>query len=431
MKTEKTIAVIGMGYVGLPMAIEFAKEFRVIGYDINRNKIEKLIAGIDETREVDQEDLVSSSIFLTSDEEDLARANFYIVAVPTPVDRDHAPENSAIIGASETVGRHLKKGDYVVYESTVYPGMTEEVCLPILEAKSGLKLGADFKIGYSPERINPGDREHTFQKITKVVSGSDEEALEEIACVYASIVTAGIYKAESIRVAEAAKVIENTQRDINIAFMNELSILFHRMGIDTRQVLSAAATKWNFLNFEPGLVGGHCIGVDPYYLTYKAEQIGYHPQIILSGRMMNDGMGAYVAHMIVKSLIRHDIVVKKSTVGIFGVTFKENCPDTRNSKVFDIVKELKEFGVTVRIADAYADPKLVEKFYGETLEQETDMTGLDCIVVASCHKTYETVPIGWWKQSCKESTEEIPFFDLKGKLDETKLRENGFDYWRL
>ena len=431
MKRERIIAVIGMGYVGLPMAMTFAKKYEVIGFDINQKKIERLKNGIDETKEVRIEDFANTNILFTSDESELDRADFYIVAVPTPVDRDHVPENTAIIGASEIVGRHLKQDDYVVYESTVYPGMTEELCLPILEKHSGLKLGSNFKLGYSPERINPGDHEHTFQKIVKVVSGSDDEALETIAEIYGSVVSAGIYKAENIRVAEAAKVIENTQRDINIAFMNELSILFHRMGIDTRQVLNAASTKWNFLNFQPGLVGGHCIGVDPYYLTYKAEQIGYHPQIILSGRLMNDGMGPYVAHMIIKTMIKHDINVKKSTIGIFGVTFKENCPDTRNSKVFDIIKELKEYGVTVRISDRHADPELVEKYYQEHLEKEEDIKDLDGIVIASCHREYETVPIQKWKSLCKNKDEEIPFFDLKGRLNEKEIKEHGFDYWRL
>jgi len=337
---EEKISVVGLGYVGLPLAIELAKKYDVIGFDINTKKIEKYINGIDVTKEVGDEAIKNTRVYFTSDESKLRSCKFHIVAVPTPINSDKTPNLNPVINASKIIGKNLTKGSIVVYESTVYPGTTEEICIPILEKESGLKFGIDFKVGYSPERINPGDKIHTLTKIVKVVSGSDEEALEIISEVYGSIIEAGIHKAESIKVAEAAKVIENSQRDINIAFMNELSMVFNKMGINTKAVLEAAGTKWNFLKFTPGLVGGHCIGVDPYYFIYKAEQLGYHSQIILAGRKINDDMAKYVADNIIKMLIKADLPVKGAKVAILGITFKENCPDVRNTKAIDISKEL-------------------------------------------------------------------------------------------
>ena len=361
---EAKIAVIGLGYVGLPLTIAFAKKADVIGFDINKEKVEQYLRGIDVTREVGDDALKKTTAFLTWEEKYLREARFHIIAVPTPINSDKTPDLRPVIGASRIVGRNLVKGSIVVYESTVYPGVTEEVCVPILEEESGLKCGVDFKVGYSPERINPGDKEHRLENIVKVVSGMDEEALEEIAKVYEMVVEAGIYKAESIKVAEAAKVIENAQRDINIAFMNELSIIFNKLGIDTKAVLEAAATKWNFLKFTPGLVGGHCIGVDPYYLTYKAQQMGYHSQIILAGRKINDEMGKYVAENTVKKMIQANRQIKGAKVAILGITFKENCPDSRNTRVIDIVRELQEYGIQVQVIDPVADAGEVKREYG-------------------------------------------------------------------
>lgn len=403
----------------------------VFGFDINQRKIEHLRDGLDETGEVSSLALSATSVFFTSDESDLDRADFFIIAVPTPVDQNHIPDNSALISASEIVGRHLKKGDYVVYESTVYPGMTEELCVPILENVSGMKMCRDFKVGYSPERINPGDGEHRFENIIKVVSGCDEEALDVIASVYGSVVKAGVYKAESIRVAEAAKVIENAQRDINIAFMNELSILFHKMDLDLNSVLNAASTKWNFLNFHPGLVGGHCIGVDPYYLTYKAEQIGYHPQILLAGRHINDGMGAYVANMAIKRMAACDIQIHNARIGIFGVTFKENCPDIRNSKVFDIIRELEEYGVKLTVTDPMADAGMVREYYDRWMADRSEISGLQGIVVAVCHDEYRKMSAAQWKKFCRADCESPLFFDLRGVFNREQMEEAGLDYWRL
>jgi UDP-N-acetyl-D-galactosamine dehydrogenase len=348
---KEKISLIGLGYVGLPIAVAFAKKVKVIGFDTNQHKIGLYKLGFDPTKEVGNTAITNCTVEFTTDEKKLHEARFHIVAVPTPVNADHTPDLSALKSASQTLGRNLNKGSIVVYESTVYPGVTEDVCVPILEKVSGLKCGQDFKVGYSPERINPGDKVHRFNNIVKVVSGMDEETLETIAKVYELVVEAGVYRAESIRVAEAAKVIENSQRDINIAFMNELSIIFNKMGIDTKAVLEAAATKWNFLKFYPGLVGGHCIGVDPYYLTYKAEQLGYHSQVILSGRKINDNMGKYVAENTVKKMIQANKQINGSEVAIFGVTFKENCPDVRNTKVVDVIKELEEYGVKVKVVD--------------------------------------------------------------------------------
>ena len=354
LNKEEKLSLVGLGYVGMPIAVAFAKKVDVVGFDLNAKKIELYKSGVDPTNEVGDEAIKNTTVEFTSDETKLREAKFHIVAVPTPVNQDHTPDLTPVIGASEIVGRNLVKGSIVVFESTVYPGVTEDVCLPILERESGLKCGVDFKIGYSPERINPGDKVHRLETITKIVSGMDEETLDEVAKVYELVVEAGVHRAESIKVAEAAKVIENSQRDINIAFMNELSIIFNKMGIDTKAVLAAAGTKWNFLKFSPGLVGGHCIGVDPYYLTYKAEQLGYHSKIILSGRTINDDMGKYVAENIIKNLIRADISIKNAKVAMLGFTFKENCPDTRNTRVIDIMNELAEYDVVPMVCDPVA-----------------------------------------------------------------------------
>src|SRR5665648_124733 len=352
---EEKIAIIGLGYVGLPIAVSFSRKANVIGFDLNKTKIELYKNGIDPTKEVGNDGISKCSVEFTSEEKRLSDAKFYIVAVPTPINKDKTPDLKPVIEASKSLGRNLAKGSIIVYESTVYPGVTEEICVPILEKESGMICGIDFKVGYSPERINPGDKVHRLETIIKVVSGMDEDSLDNIAKIYELVADAGVYRAESIRVAEAAKVIENSQRDINIAFMNELSIIFNKMGIDTKAVLKAAGTKWNFLNFSPGLVGGHCIGVDPYYLTYKAEQLGYHSRVILSGRRINDDMGKYVVENLIKNLIKADVPVKDAKVAILGFTFKENCPDTRNTRVIDIVNELKEYGLTPMIADPEAD----------------------------------------------------------------------------
>ena len=361
---EEKISLVGLGYVGMPIAVAFARKVKVVGFDLNKAKIDLYKAGVDPTNEVGDDVIKSSTVEWTADESKLREAKFHIVAVPTPVYDDHTPDLTPVEGASRILGRNLTKGSIVVFESTVYPGVTEEVCLPILEKESGLKCGVDFKIGYSPERINPGDKVHRLETIKKIVSGMDAQTLDIVAKVYEIVVDAGVHRAASIKVAEAAKVIENSQRDINIAFMNELSIIFNKMGIDTKSVLEAAGTKWNFLKFYPGLVGGHCIGVDPYYLTYKAEQLGYHSQIILSGRRINDDMGRYVAENVVKNLIRSDKPVKNAKVAILGFTFKENCPDTRNTKIIDIVNELKEYGITPVIADPQADSAEAKRLYG-------------------------------------------------------------------
>ncbi len=374
---EQKISVVGMGYVGMPIAVAFAKKTDVIGFDLNRTKIELYKSGIDPTKEVGDEAVRSAAVYFTADERDLKKANFHIVAVPTPVNADHTPDLVPVKSASQILGRNLEKGSVVVFESTVYPGVTEEICIPVLENESGLKCGVDFKVGYSPERINPGDKIHRLETIKKIVSGMDEETLDIVAKVYELVVSAGVHRADSIKVAEAAKVIENSQRDINIAFMNELSIIFNKMGIDTQAVLKAAGTKWNFLSFYPGLVGGHCIGVDPYYLTYKAEMLGYHSQVILSGRQINDDMGKYVAENCVKKLIAADMHIRGAKVAILGFTFKENCPDTRNSKVIDIVKELHEYGINPLVADPQADIDEAERLYGIKLAEMNGIRNVD------------------------------------------------------
>lgn len=428
---KEKLALVGLGYVGMPIAVAFAKKIDVVGFDLNAHKIEFYKQGIDPTNEVGDKAIAASTVQFTADENDLDQAKFFIVAVPTPVNPDHTPDLTPVEGASEIVGRHLTPGSIVVYESTVYPGVTEDICIPILERESGLKCGIDFKVGYSPERINPGDKEHRLETITKIVSGMDDDSLDQIANVYELVIDAGVHRAESIKVAEAAKVIENSQRDINIAFMNELSIIFHKMGIDTKSVLEAAGTKWNFLKFTPGLVGGHCIGVDPYYLTHKAEQLGYHSQIILSGRRINDDMGKYVAENLVKRLIANSVPVKDAKVGIFGFTFKEDCPDIRNTKVIDIVNELNEYGIEPMILDPVADQSEIKAFYGVESTTPESMKDLDAVLVAVGHQDFlPTSPDEWL--SCFSGRPEKPiFFDVKGIYQKDKLDSAGFDYWRL
>lgn len=428
IRKEKKLALVGLGYVGMPIAVAFSRRLDVIGFDINKKKIAMYQNGIDPTNEVGNDAIQNCKVCFTSDEVKLREAGFLIVAVPTPVNDDHTPDLSPVIGASEVVGRNLVRGSVVVYESTVYPGVTEDICMPILERESGLVCGRDFKIGYSPERINPGDRVHRLETITKIVSGMDKETLETVASIYSLVVEAGVYRAESIKVAEAAKVIENSQRDINIAFMNELSIIFNRLGVDTQQVLAAASTKWNFLNFKPGLVGGHCIGVDPYYLTYKAEELGYHSQIILAGRRINDDMGKYVAENTIKSMIRADIPIKHAKVGLLGFTFKENCPDTRNSKVIDIVNELREYGIDPIVSDPEADREEAERLYGIQLQPVEKLKELDAVILAVAHDCFCRMTIDDFNgmfHGAKVMT------DVKGILDREACREAGYWYWRL
>lgn len=427
---ETKLSLVGLGYVGMPIAIEFAKRgVKVIGYDLNIAKIETYKSGIDPTREVGDEVIKTSTVEFTADETKLREAKFHIVAVPTPVNDDHTPDLSPIEGASHVLARNLTKGSIVVFESTVYPGVTEDVCVPILEKESGLKCGVDFKIGYSPERINPGDKIHRLETITKIVSGMDAETLDIVASVYEIVVDAGVHRAESIKVAEAAKVIENSQRDINIAFMNELSIIFNKMGIDTLAVLRAAETKWNFLNFRPGLVGGHCIGVDPYYLTYKAEMLGYHSQIILSGRRINDDMGKYIAESVVKNLIKVEKTVKNAKVAILGFTFKENCPDARNSKVFDIVKELREYGIEPVIADPVADIIEAKRLYGIDIANIETIKGMDAVILAVAHECFVSYRMTDIDKLFSKGIKVLA--DVKGILNRKEYEEAGYNYWRL
>lgn len=430
LNREEKIAIVGMGYVGMPIALAFAKKAEVIGFDLNKAKIEQYKRGKDPTKEVGDAAIQETNVFFTWDENDLEQAKFFIVAVPTPVNTDHSPDLGPVKGASEIVGRHLSKGSVVVFESTVYPGVTEDICLPILERESGLTCGNDFKIGYSPERINPGDKVHRLETITKIVSGMDEETLDTVANVYGLVVKAGVHRAESIIVAEAAKVIENSQRDINIAFMNELSIIFNKMGIDTKSVLKAAGTKWNFLNFAPGLVGGHCIGVDPYYLTYKAEMLGYHSQIILSGRRINNDMGRYVAENLVKKLIKANKYVEDVSVALLGFTFKENCPDTRNTRVIDIVHELREYGIRPVIADPVADKEEAFKEYGIHFTDLRDIHNMDAIIIAVSHDVFKNLSES--DISGMYGTKEPKvLLDIKGLLCRDKYERAGYIYWRL
>ena len=428
---EEKLSLVGLGYVGMPIAVAYAKKIKVVGYDFNAAKVELYKKGIDPTREVGDEAIKNTSVEFTADPEKLRECKFHVVAVPTPVNDDHTPDLSPVEGASHTLGKYLTKGSIVVYESTVYPGVTEDICVPILEQESGLKCGVDFKVGYSPERINPGDKVHRLDTITKIVSGMDEETLEEVANVYSLVALAGVYKAQSIKVAEAAKVIENSQRDINIAFMNELSMIFHKMDIDTKSVLEAAGTKWNFLKFFPGLVGGHCIGVDPYYLTYKAEELGYHSQIILSGRRINDDMGKYIAESCVKNLIANDIAVKNAKVAILGFTFKENCPDTRNTKVIDIYNELGEYGITPVVVDPEADADEAKRLYGIDFDSIDAVKDMDAVIVAVAHKEFESYKPADIAKFFNPKHATKVFMDLKGIYDMNDYKAPEYSYWRL
>jgi len=428
---EEKVSLVGLGYVGMPIAVAFARKIKVVGYDLNESKINLYKSGIDPTREVGDDVIKTTTVEFTADETKLKEAKFHIVAVPTPVNDDHTPDLTPVEGASRILGRNLTKGSIVVFESTVYPGVTEDVCVPILEKESGLKCGVDFKIGYSPERINPGDKVHRLETITKIVSGMDEETLDEVAKVYELVVEAGVYRADSIKVAEAAKVIENSQRDINIAFMNELSIIFNKMGIDTRSVLEAAGTKWNFLKFFPGLVGGHCIGVDPYYLTYKAEQMGYHSQVILAGRRINDDMGKYVAENVVKNLIKADVAVKTAKVAIMGFTFKENCPDTRNTKVIDIVNELREYGIDPVIVDETADRQEAKHLYGVELADQSAVKEVDALIIAVAHDEFGNLDKAAIDACFNASNTKKVLVDVKGVLDRKSYLGEDYIYWRL
>ncbi|WP_373893843.1 nucleotide sugar dehydrogenase [Virgibacillus sp. CBA3643] len=415
---EQTIAVVGLGYVGLPLAAAFGKKQEIIGFDINEQRIEELKQGYDRTNEVENEDLNTTSVEFTSNPSDLSKANFIIVAVPTPITENKQPNLVPLVKASETIGENISRGTIVVYESTVYPGATEEECVPVLESASGMKCGEDFFVGYSPERINPGDKEHTFTTITKVVSGQNDNVLDTVANVYGSVVDAGIHKASSIKVAEAAKVIENTQRDLNISLMNELSVIFEKLNIDTADVLSAAGTKWNFLNFSPGLVGGHCIGVDPYYLTHKAEKVGYHPEVILAGRKTNDNVGKFIATSLIKQMIKKNMPVQGSTVTVLGFTFKENVPDLRNTRVIDIVTELEEFGVNVQITDAHADSGEAYEEYGIDLISYKELKPADAAVFAVPHEAYLEEGWGMFDHLLKHGKGVV--FDVKSKLDKNE-----------
>lgn len=429
---EEKIALVGLGYVGMPIAVAFAKKVDVIGFDLNAKKIELYKSGIDPTNEVGDEVIAKTTVDFTADETRLQEAKFHIVAVPTPVNSDHTPDLTPVEGASRIVGRNLTKGSIVVYESTVYPGVTEDICVPILEKESGLKCGVDFKVGYSPERINPGDKVHRLETIVKIVSGMDGETLDTVAKVYELVVEAGVHRAETIKVAEAAKVIENSQRDINIAFMNELSIIFNKMGIDTKSVLEAAGTKWNFLKFYPGLVGGHCIGVDPYYLTYKAEELGYHSQIILSGRRINDDMGKYVAENVVKNLIKADVSIKNARVAVLGFTFKENCPDTRNTRIIDIVNELHEYGITPKIADPTADAAEAKALYNVEFVDMSEITDCDAVILAVAHDAFANLKqTDFDKMFASADNTKRVLLDIKGLLDRNEYEEAGYNYWRL
>ena len=429
MKPDEVIAVVGLGYVGLPLAVEFGKKGATVGFDLSKSKIESYRNFIDPSEEVSSEQLRAAKYLnVTDDPAALALADYILIAVPTPVDMAHVPDFTPLIAASETVGRHMKRGAIVIYESTVYPGATEEICIPVLERHSGLQWKEDFHVGFSPERINPGDKEHTLTNVIKVVSGDDAETLERVATMYESVVEAGVHRASSIKVAEAAKVIENTQRDLNIALMNELSIIFDKVGIDTLEVLKAAGTKWNFLPFRPGLVGGHCIGVDPYYLTHKAEMIGYHPQVILAGRRINDGMAKFVAEKTVKSMIEAGFHVKGSKVNVIGLTFKENCPDLRNSKVADIVHELRSYGVEVHVHDPVADADEALHEYGIELEDWDALPRADAFIAAVPHK--EVLLLGL-NDIGEKLTEGGCFVDVKAQFDPKQIREAGYCVWRL
>lgn len=430
---EETLALVGLGYVGMPIAHAFAKKgINVIGFDLNEAKIELYKSGIDPTKEVGDEEIKNTKIQFTADESELKRTKFIIVAVPTPVNTDHTPDLTPVIGASEIVGRNLTQGAIVVYESTVYPGCTEDVCIPILEKESGLKCGVDFKIGYSPERINPGDKVHRLENIHKIVSGIDEESLQEIKAVYDLVIEVGTHPVSNLRTAEAVKVVENSQRDINIAFMNELAMVFDRMDIDTNEVVDGMNTKWNALGFRPGLVGGHCIGVDPYYFTYEAEKLGYHSQIILNGRIVNDSMGAYVADRAVHKMIEAGQAPKKSKVVILGLTFKENCPDTRNSKVDDIIKQLNTYGIEPVVVDPWASERDAMHEYGVTLTKMEDVCDADCVIVAVAHNEFRELSLADIKKLYRASEDsEKVLIDVKGLYKVQDLKKSGMQWWRL
>ena len=431
---EEKISLVGLGYVGMPIAVAFAnKGINVVGFDLNEKKIELYKSGVDPTNEVGDEAITNTTVDFTADEKKLREAKFHIVAVPTPVNTDHTPDLTPVEGASEILGRNLTKGSVVVFESTVYPGVTEDVCIPILEKESGLKCGVDFKVGYSPERINPGDKVHRLENIHKIVSGMDEESLEEIKKVYDIVIEVGTYPVSSIKTAEAVKVVENSQRDINIAFMNELAMVFDRMGIDTNEVVDGMNTKWNALGFRPGLVGGHCIGVDPYYFTYEAEKLGYHSQIILNGRIVNDGMGAYVVESAIKKMIQAGQAPKNSKVVILGLTFKENCPDTRNSKVDDIIKSLNEYGVEPIVVDPWASERDAMNEYGVTLTKLEDVADADCIIVAVAHDEFKALKLEDIKKmfNSRLPDSEKVLIDVKGLYKVKELKESGISYWRL
>lgn len=430
---EERLSLVGLGYVGMPIAVAFAnKGIGVIGFDLNKAKIDLYKSGVDPTNEVGNDTIKNSAVYFTSDEKDLQKAKFHIVAVPTPVNTDHTPDLTPVIGASEIVGRNLVKGSYVVFESTVYPGCTEDVCIPILERESGLKYGVDFKVGYSPERINPGDKIHRLENIVKIVSGCDEEALRTIKAVYDIVIEVGTYPVSNLRTAEAIKVVENSQRDINIAFMNELAMVFDRMGIDTNEVVDGMNTKWNALGFRPGLVGGHCIGVDPYYFTYQAEKLGYHSQIILNGRIVNDGMGKFVAEAAIKNMISVGQAPKHSKVVILGLTFKENCPDTRNSKVSDIIKTLNTYGIEPLVVDPWASERDAMHEYGVTLTKLEEITDADCVIVAVAHNEFKALPLEKIKMLFKvcDDSEKV-LIDVKGLYKVSELEKSGMKYWRL
>ena len=429
---EEKLSLVGLGYVGMPIAVAFAKKIKVIGFDLNSKKIELYKSGIDPTNEVGDDTIKNTTVEFTADESRLREAKFHIVAVPTPVNIDKTPDLTPVIGASEIVGRNLVKGAYVVYESTVYPGVTEDVCIPILERESGLRCGIDFKVGYSPERINPGDKVHRLENIKKIVSGSDKEALEQIKKIYDLVIEVGTYPVSSIKTAEAIKVVENSQRDINIAFMNELAMVFDRMGIDTNEVVDGMNTKWNALGFRPGLVGGHCIGVDPYYFTYEAEKLGYHSQIILSGRKVNDDMGKFVADASIKQMILAGKSPRNAKVVILGLTFKENCPDTRNSKVEDIIKRLKEYGINPTVIDPWANPQDAKREYNVELKAMQDAAGADCIIVAVAHNEFRAMSLDDIDKLYGEVPQnEKVLIDVKGLYKTDDVAAKGFAYWRL
>ncbi len=433
MKNEEKLSLVGLGYVGMPIAVAFAKKgIDVIGYDLNKSKIELYKSGVDPTKEVGNEVIAATTVEFTADEKKLREAKFHIVAVPTPVNTDHTPDLTPVVGASEILGRNLTKGSIVVYESTVYPGCTEDVCIPILEKQSGMKCGVDFKVGYSPERINPGDKVHRLENIHKIVSGMDAESLEEIKNVYDVVIEVGTHAVSNIRTAEAVKVVENSQRDINIAFMNELAMVFDRMDIDTNEVVDGMNTKWNALGFRPGLVGGHCIGVDPYYFTYEAEKLGYHSQIILNGRIVNDSMGKYIADATVKEMIKVGQAPKKSKVVILGLTFKENCPDTRNSKVDDIIKRLNEYGIEPEVVDPWASERDAMREYGVKLTALDKVKDADCVIVAVAHNEFKALGLDEIKKLYKKSADdEKVLIDVKGIYKVSELNASGMTYWRL